>query len=177
MVVPVVGWLAAVLGHGIWNLGASIAIGLLSIGLERIYFLPEWQALIIAGVIGGLPFSIPPLLTAVIVALLGREQDERVVRQYLPIEVGLGTLTTAEADGVITPARRKERIVDAQTRNGRPGKRQQKRFNEIAVRLAYFHYHAIRGERPYLPEIRRAEQLRWQLSALRWSILNDHQWT
>jgi hypothetical protein len=129
--------------------------------------------LIIAGIIGGLPFSIPPLLTALIVALLGREQESTVVSRYLPIEVGLGTLSGEEARAVTDPSYRKRVFAAARRTGGRTGLRQQQRFNDIATRLAFFHYHAHRGERPYRPEIRRAEQLRWQLSALRWSMLNS----
>ncbi|MDQ2682678.1 MAG: PrsW family intramembrane metalloprotease [Chloroflexota bacterium] len=171
-IVPVIGWGAAVLGHAVWNLGASIVIGVLSVGFERVFWLADWQALILAGLIGGLPFSVPPLLTALIFVLLGREQEERVVRQFLPIEVGLGTLTQAEAATVASPAERRTALREAREMGGKAAWKQQREFNLIATRLAFFHYHAIRGERPYLPEIRRAEQLRWQLSALRWSMLN-----
>ena len=90
LIVPVIGWGAAVLGHSIWNLGASLTISVLTIGLERVFLLPEWQALILAGIVGGLPFSIPPLLVALLIALLGRDQESRVVRRYLPVEVRLG---------------------------------------------------------------------------------------
>lgn len=171
-IVPVIGWSAAVLGHAVWNLGASIVIGILSVGFERVFWLADWQALILAGLIGGLPFSVPPLLTALIFVLLGREQEDRVVRQFLPIEVGLGTLTQAEAATVTSPPERRKVLREAREIGGKGAWKQQREFNLIATRLAYFHYHAIRGERPYLPEIRRAEQLRWQLSALRWSMLN-----
>lgn len=171
-IVPVIGWAAAVLGHAIWNLCAAIVIGILSIGFERVFWLADWQALILSGLIGGLPFSIPPLLTAMIFALLGREQQERVVREYLPIEVGLGTLSASELRAVVDPVERKRALGEAMALGGRTAWRQQREFATIATRLAYFHYHAIRGERPDLAEIRRAEQLRWQLSALRWSMLN-----
>ena len=49
LIVPVIGWGAAVLGHSIWNLGASLVITVLTIGLERVFLLPEWQALIHRG--------------------------------------------------------------------------------------------------------------------------------
>jgi protease PrsW len=172
LIVPVIGWGAAVLGHSIWNLGASLTITILAIGLERVFFLPEWQAYILGGIVGGLPFSIPPLLIALLIALLGRDQESRVVRRYLPIEVGLGTLTPEEYETVSDPLARKSALEAARREGGTRRRRQQRQFNQIATRLAFFHYHAIEGERPYLPEIRRAEQLRWNLSALRWSMLN-----
>jgi protease PrsW len=173
LIVPVIGWAAAVIGHAVWNLCATITITVLTIGFERTYFLPEWQALIISGIIGGLPFSVPPLLAALIIALLGREQEAKVVRTYLPIEVSLGTITPEEYGAVSNPVARKQSIRTAAQEGGSRRRHQQRRFNEIATRLAYFHYHAIKGERPYGPEIRRAEQLRWNLSALRWSMLNS----
>ena len=129
--------------------------------------------MIIAGVLGGLPFSIPPLLAALLIALLGREHEARVVSRYLPIEVMLGTITDEEYQTVADPAARKQSLETAQVAGGSVRRNQQRRFNEIATRLAYFHYHANEGERPHLPEIRRAEQLRWNLSALRWSMLNS----
>lgn len=169
---PVLGWAAAVVGHGVWNLGASLTITVLSIGLERVYFLPEWQAVIIGGVVGGLPFSVPPVLVAATIAVLGREQEARVVRRYLPVEVALGTISAAEYRTISDPAARARSIRAARREGGALRRRQQRQFNEIAIRLAHFHYHAIKGERPHAPEIRRAEQLRWQLSALRWSMAN-----
>ncbi len=172
-IVPILGWTAAVLGHAIWNLGASIVIGFLSIGLERFYLLADWKALILAGVIGGLPFSIPPLLIALILILLGKEQEDRVIRNFLPMEVQLGTITWEEWNSIADPACRKMALSEARKVGGRLGWKRRRQFNVLATRLAFFHYHAIKGERPYLPEIRAAEQMRWQLSALRWSMLNE----
>jgi RsiW-degrading membrane proteinase PrsW (M82 family) len=172
LLVPMVGWGAAVIGHGVWNLFASIAITVLSVGLERVFFLPEWQAFLIGGIVGGLPFSVPPLLIAVVIALLGRDQEQRVVRDYLPIEVSLGTITPEEYRDVIDPTARKRSLVRAREQGGSLRRAQQRRFNEIVTALAFFHFHAIKGERPHLPEIRRAEQLRWNLSALRWAMAN-----
>lgn len=171
-IVPVLGWTSAVLGHAIWNLCASLLIGILWIGFQRLYLLDDWQALILAGIIGGLPFSIPPLIMAFVLVMLGREQEERVVRDYLPIEVGLGTLSPLEYRCVVDPGSRKRELHRVKEIGGSAAEQQQREFNEIATRLAFFHYHAIKGERPYLPEIRRAEQQRWQLSALRWSMAN-----
>jgi RsiW-degrading membrane proteinase PrsW (M82 family) len=166
LIAPVLGWAAAVVGHGVWNLGASLTITVLSIGLERVYFLPEWQAVIVGGVIGGLPFSVPPVLIAAIIAVLGREQEARVVHASLPVEVALGTITADEYRTISDPAARRRSVQIAWREGGALRRRQQRRFNEIAIHLAYFHHHAIKGERPYAPEIQRAERLRWQLSAL-----------
>jgi RsiW-degrading membrane proteinase PrsW (M82 family) len=172
-IVPLVGWSAAVLGHAIWNLCAALAIGILWIGFQQLYLLHDWQALVMAGIIGGLPFSIPPLLLAFILMMLGREQEERVVHDYLPIEIALGTITYAEYLNVVDPARRKSELRHMKAVGGKSGRRQQVQFNKAATRLAFFHYHAIKGERPYVPEIRQAEHQRWQLSALRWAMLNN----
>jgi RsiW-degrading membrane proteinase PrsW (M82 family) len=172
LIVPVLGWCGAVMGHAVWNLFASIAITVLSIGLERVFLFPDWQALLIGGLIGGLPFSLPPLLMAIVIALLGREQEARIIREYLPIEVSLGTLSEDEYQVVSDPAARRESLLIAQVSGGAKLRKQQRAFNDLATRLAFFHYHAIKGERPYLPEIKRAAQLRWNLSALRWSMRN-----
>jgi hypothetical protein len=160
------------MGHAVWNLFASIAITVLSIGLERVFLFPDWQALLIGGLIGGLPFSLPPLLLAIVIALLGRDQEARIIREYLPIEVSLGTLSADECRVVSDPAARKESLLSAQLSGGSKRRKQQRAFNDLATRLAFFHYHAIKGERPYQPEIKRAAQLRWNLSALRWSMRN-----
>jgi RsiW-degrading membrane proteinase PrsW (M82 family) len=177
LLVPAIGWGAAVISHGVWNLFASIAITVLSIGLERVFFLPEWQAFLVGGIVGGLPFSVPPLLTALVIALLGREQEQRVVREYLPIEVSLGTITPEEYQDVVTPEARKRSLARARDQGGSLRRNQQRRFNEIVTALAFFHYHAVKGERPYLPEIRRAEQMRWNLSGLRWAMANPERAT
>jgi hypothetical protein len=172
LIVPVLGWTEAVLGHAIWNLFASIAIGILSIGFEQVYLLDQWQALILAGLIGGLPFSVPPLLFALLLVVLGHDQEERVVREYLPIEVHLGTITPGEYETMQSSTHRRDALRAARQNGGKVRRRQEREFQKLATQLAYFHYHAIRGERPHLPEIRRAEQARWQVAALRWSMLN-----
>lgn len=172
VIVPMLGWGAAVLGHAIWNFCAALTIGILAIGFQQFYLLDDWKALILAGVIGGLPFSIPPLLTALILVMLGKEQEERVVRNFLPIEVWLGTISWDEWNEISSPERRRMSLQSARNSGGRRAWRQRQQFNTVATRLAFFHYHAIKGERPYRPEIRAAEQLRWQLSALRWSMQN-----
>ena len=171
-IVPPLGWLCAVLGHGIWNLGASIVIGILAIGFERVYLLDDWQALLIAGTIGGLPFSVPPLMVIYIVARLAREHEAEVVRRYLPVEVALGMFSPEEWETVTDGARRRSALEQAAAIGGRLRRRQQQRLFEIATKLSFFHYHAIRGERPDKREVIRAEQLRCQLSALRWAMLN-----
>jgi hypothetical protein len=159
----------AVFGHAIWNLGASIVISLIAMSL---FWRPAWEALIVAGVVGGMPFSVPPLVIAFILFMFGREKEERVVRSYLPIEVELGTLTREEMADVVDPERCKRSILNAEKSGGKAAVQHQRAFNILATQLAYFHYHAVSGERPDLLEIRRAERLRWQMSALRWSLLN-----
>jgi RsiW-degrading membrane proteinase PrsW (M82 family) len=172
-IVPPLGWACAVIGHGVWNLGASIVIGILTIGFERVYLLDDWQALLIAGVIGGLPFSVPPLLVIYIIARLAREHEAEVVRRYLPVEVALGMFSAEEWETVTVGARRRAVLEQAAETGGRLRRRQQQRLFEIATKLSFFHYHAIKGERPDKREVIRAEQLRWQLSALRWAMLNS----
>jgi len=169
LVLPV-GWGLAVLGHATWNAGASLAIGFLTIGFSYNWLLSDWQALIIAGVVGGLPFTIPPILIAFIIARLGLEQEEYVVRTYLPIEVGLGTLTPAEAAALASRAARNQQERDIRLRKGEPAAQNQIAFNIAATQLAFFHYHALRGERPDRADVRRAEQLRWQIATLRWYL-------
>lgn len=173
-IVPVIGWTCAVIGHGIWNLGASIVISILTIGFERVYFLEGWQALVIGGAIGGAPFSVPPLMVIYIIARLAHEHEAEVVRRYLPVEVALGVFSRDEWETVTDPKRRRAALREAHERGGRPRRRQQGRIFEIATKLSFFHYHAIAGERPDRRGVIRAEQLRWQLSALRWAMLNSN---
>jgi protease PrsW len=170
LIVPTGGWAMAVAGHATWNLGGSLLISFIAIGLERMYLFPEWKALIVGGVLGGLPFTIPPILVAYIFARLGGEQEERVIRQYLPIEVHLGTLSSGEAEVIADPERRRQSVRSARERRGPKAARWQKQFDRAAIRLAFFHYHANRGERPFAADVHRAEQLRWQLASLRWAM-------
>jgi RsiW-degrading membrane proteinase PrsW (M82 family) len=172
-IVPPVGWTGAVVGHGVWNLGASIVIGILAIGFERVYLLDDWQALLIAGTIGGLPFSVPPLLMIYIIARLAREHEAEVVRRYLPVEVALGMFSAEEWEIVTNGGKRRAALDLAAASGGRIRRRQQQRLFEIATKLSFFHYHALKGERPDKREVIRAEQLRWQLGALRWAMLNS----
>ena len=173
-VVPVIGWSCAVVGHGIWNLGASLLISILTIGFERVYFLEGWQALLIGGAIGGAPFSVLPLMVIYIIARLASEHEAEVVRRYLPVEVALGMFSRDDWETVTDPDRRRAALREAEARGGRLRRRQQGRIFEIATKLSFFHYHAIAGEHPDRRGVVRAEQLRWQLSALRWAMLNDH---
>jgi len=168
-IVPVLGWATAVAGHAIWNLGATITIGLINIVLVQIYRFSEWKAFIAAGIIGGLPFVIPTVLLAYIFARLGREQEERIVRIYLPIEVRLGTLTSEEAGLLASQRLRDKRIRQIRRSQGRIASRRQHAFDAAATRLAFFHYHALRGERPDRETVVRAEQLRWEIATLRWA--------
>ena len=167
-IVPVLGWATAVAGHAIWNIGATITIGLINIVLVQIYRFSEWKAFIAAGIVGGLPFVIPTILLAYIFARLGREQEERIVRTYLPIEVHLGTLTADEANLLGDQRRRDKRVRKLRRDEGRVASRRQHAFDVAATRLAFFHYHALRGERPDRETVLRAEQMRWEIAALRW---------
>ena len=169
-VVPPLGWAMAVMGHAIWNLGGSLAIGLFAIVLTQFYLLPDWEAFIAAGILAGLPFTIPPILTAYIFARLGREQEERVIRTYLPIEVRLGTLSPAEAQIVADPDQRRDQIRECSRTRGKRAAKLQRAFDQTATRLAFFHYHALRGERPDADAVRRAEQQRWMVATLRWAL-------
>jgi RsiW-degrading membrane proteinase PrsW (M82 family) len=172
-IVPLIGWSFAVVGHGLWNLGASLVISILTIGFERVYFLDQWLALVIGGAIGGLPFSLTPLMLIYIVARLAREHEAEIVRRYLPVEVALGVFSAEEWETATDPARRRIALREANERGGRVRRRQQGRIFEIATKLSFFHYHALAGERPDRRGLVRAEQLRWQLSALRWAMLNS----
>lgn len=166
-IVPVLGWATAVAGHAIWNLGATIVIGIMNIVLIETYQFSEWRAFVVAGVMGGLPFVIPTVLTASIFARLGREQEDRIIRTYLPIEVRLGTLTPFEADRVIGQHSHRPTLRSLRRKNRSVRERRQAAFDAAAVRLAFFHYHALRGERPDKATVQRAEQMRWRISTLR----------
>jgi RsiW-degrading membrane proteinase PrsW (M82 family) len=172
-IVPVLGWGTAVSGHAIWNIGATITISLINILLIQIYRFSEWKAFIAAGIIGGLPFVVPTVLLASIFARLGREQEERIIRTYLPIEVHLGTLTMDEARRLADRRQRDQRVRHLRREDGRIASRRQHAFDTAATRLAFFHYHALRGERPDRETVVRAEQLRWQIAALRWASRAD----
>lgn len=161
LIVPILGWGAAVAAHGLWNTG-SILIGVL---IEFGDF-----SLIRASLVAGPFLSVPPLALVVALIVVARQHERETVRRHLGTEVWLGVLSPAEWEVAADPRRRRAAVQAARRTGGRRAGRAQRRFFRLAVRLAMHDYHLARGERPSWPRVWEAQRWRWELAALRWSL-------
>jgi RsiW-degrading membrane proteinase PrsW (M82 family) len=158
LVVPALGWSAAVLAHGLWNTG-SIAIGY----LVAYHDLSLLEA---AGMVGPL-LSVPPALLAGWVALVARRHEVAVVRRHLGAEVLLGVISPREWVATADRGLRARAIREAEAHGGRVAERRQRRFFQLATRLALFNAHLARGERPNAERLLESQRWRWELASLR----------
>lgn len=161
LVVPFLGWSAAVAAHGLWNTG-SILIGVM---IEVADF-----SLVRASLIAGPFLSVPPLALVIALIVVARQHERETVRRHLGTEVGLGVLSPAEWAVAADPRARRQAIRAARQAGGRAAGRAQRRFFRLAIRLAMHDYHLARGERPSWPQVWEAQRWRWELAALRWSL-------
>lgn len=161
VVVPFLGWSAAVAAHTLWNTG-SILIGVLIAVADF--------SLIKASLVAGPFLSVPPLALVIALIVVARQHERETVRRHLGTEVRLGVLSPAEWTVAADPRRRRDAVRAAREAGGRRAGRAQDRFFRLAIRLAMHDYHLARGERPTWPRVWEAQRWRWELAALRWSL-------
>ena len=122
---PALGWLLAVMLHGIWN-GSAILVGELGMGGVVLFavMMVMWALLV--------------LTFLIIVVVLVRRRG-RIIRQHLQEEVAIGTLTNQEIDIVCSAFG----LIRARLRWGATGEQ----FVRAAARLGLSKWHAARALR------------------------------
>jgi protease PrsW len=128
VVAPLLGWAAAVLLHGAWNLSAVSGLS----GFLSAYVL----------------FQVPVFAGVVVLAVLARRREARLVQRHLEAYTAAGWLSPAELAMLASlPARR--RALDwAADSGGRAGTRAMREFQELATELAFLRERMGHGTAP-----------------------------
>lgn len=135
--VPVVGWMFAVLQHFLWNIGGAVlAVGLGTDvpGLIRLAL----QILVLI---------LPAALVLYLVARLARRRERNIIREQLSEEVARGVLSQEEYALLSDDAARRRALASAKRERGRAGRRAQREFFQAAAELAFRKHHHSQGER------------------------------
>jgi RsiW-degrading membrane proteinase PrsW (M82 family) len=120
-----VGYLAAVIMHGLWNGSALLGPG----AYFGLYFV--WM--------------MPVFALAVTLAVRSRRREQRIVAEKLPGMVSAGLITPAEAGWLGTIRTRKQVVAAAKGFGGRPAGRGVKKFAIQVVELAFVRDRIDRG--------------------------------
>lgn len=134
-VVPVLGYLAGVLLHMLWNGGVVLLAELLGEDASI------WQVMLVEAPL----FVLPPLLILYLVARRGASTERWVMKQQLHDEVAAGVISEPEYFEFIDHDLRSQRLRSAR-KQGWNAWKLQRRFYETAGNLAYLKYHQSRGE-------------------------------
>lgn len=137
-IVPVGGWALAVFQHFLWNTGAIVIAGLQ--GEDATI----WSIVLIEAPL----FTFPALIVLYLIARVAGRRELRILQEQLAGEVEHGVLTPAEYRLVTTGHLRKQALREAKARGGRPLRKVQRRFFQVAAELAFRKYHLSRGEPP-----------------------------
>ncbi|GAA2802978.1 PrsW family intramembrane metalloprotease [Mycolicibacterium pallens] len=121
----VLGYLAAVVMHGLWN-GSALAGPGAYFGLYVVWMMPIFAL-------------------AVTLAVRSRRREQRVVAEKLPGMVAAGLITPAEAGWLGTIRTRKEVVAAANRFGGRAARRGVKKFAIQVVELAFVRDRIDRG--------------------------------
>ena len=125
VVAPLVGYLIAVLLHGLWN-GAAVS-GFR--GFVLAYFL----------------IMVPAFAGLVVLVLWARRREGRIVAANLPDYVAAGWLSPAEANALASLSARRYAEVWARRHKGKPGRAAVRRFEDTATELAFLRERMKRG--------------------------------
>jgi RsiW-degrading membrane proteinase PrsW (M82 family) len=121
----VIGYLAAVIMHGLWNGSALLGPGAY-FGLYVVWMMPVFAL-------------------AITLAVQSRKREQRIVAAKLPGMVAAGLVTPAEAGWLGTMRTRKEAVALATRSGGRTGGRGVKKFAIQVVELAFVRDRIERG--------------------------------
>lgn len=131
---PVLGWCAAVLLHGIWNLSVVLQAG--------------WLLLYLL-------FEVPVFIAFLVFVVWVRRYELRHVSRHLEAYVRSGWLTGFEARMVGHAPERRRAVAWAQGAAGRDGRRAMREFQRLATRLAHLRARLDRYHRAHGPVDRR----------------------
>jgi RsiW-degrading membrane proteinase PrsW (M82 family) len=113
---PVLGWLLAVIGHGLWNLAAVVG----GEGIITIYLLVE----------------VPVFLGFLALVTWARRSEGRLIGRHLTAYVQAGWLSAAEVGMLASMGRRREARHWARVNTGRAGLAAMRAFQDTASELA-----------------------------------------
>lgn len=142
VVVPLIGYVLAILQHAAWNFIAGALLPAV---------LPEMNPLLLLFVVMPLESALlvgPGLLTLIVIAILAWRREAGVIRRFLGEEVPMGTLSSEEYATLPSHRARFEREIEALRRRGPGGWFAQRELHQAATELAFRKWHLSRGERP-----------------------------
>jgi RsiW-degrading membrane proteinase PrsW (M82 family) len=137
VIVPVLGWLAAIAQHAAWNGSLSF----------------------LHSVLVALGFFVAGFVSVAVIWRLALRRERRILAEHLADEVGRGTLTPAEYAMLANDKQRRQALRQAKRTGGRALRRVQRRFNHAAAELAFRKYHLAHGEEPRRAQQRANEQV------------------
>ncbi len=160
-VVPVLGWMVAVVLHMAWNGGLIVTTSFLGndAGLLEVVAV---QALIVI---------VPAVLVLYAIARMSARHELEILRSELRDELAQGTMTDAEYAIIIDNALRRSALADARARGGRALHSRQRAFFHTAADLAFRSHHRRRGEAIKPEQAKRDASDRQRLLALRGELL------
>jgi hypothetical protein len=125
---PLGGWLVAVVLHAAWNLAAVSSLG----GFVTGYVL----------------FQVPIFVAAVVLAVLARRREGRVVATNLEVYVRSGWLTQGEVRMLASLPERSTARAWAQRTSGDDARTAMRDFQELATELAFLRERMTHGTAP-----------------------------
>lgn len=134
--VPILGWLTAVILHGLWNGGLVFTEVQWGDQVGLLHAVAVQAAIVIA----------PAVLVLYAVARLAARHELNILRERLRDEVERGALTDAEYAVIIDGDARRRTLAAARRRGGRTLRSRQQAFFHTAAELAFRGYHHSRGE-------------------------------
>ncbi|MGQ0572550.1 MAG: PrsW family intramembrane metalloprotease [Armatimonadota bacterium] len=137
---PIVGYLGAILMHGLWN-GLLVTIDLTGIQVSPVVYL----LFIIPGMT--LILALPTLLLVLYLARAGWTREVAIVQEQLQDEVKRGTVLKSELEVLCSARERFRRTMKALSQKGPQGWMAQRRLYELQTDLAFRKWHESRGEK------------------------------
>ena len=132
---PVAGYVVAVLLHGAWNYSASTGLA----GFVGAYVLVQ----------------VPIFVGFVVLAVVARRREGRLISQHLAVYASTGWLAPAEVGMLSSLAARRDARGWARRVGGPGAKRAMRDFQEMASELAFLRERMVRGAAP--PDARNQE--------------------
>jgi RsiW-degrading membrane proteinase PrsW (M82 family) len=125
---PIVGLIAAMVMHGLWNLSAILA------SVSPLIFIASYVLLMV-----------PIFITAIVVVILGLRREGRIVRDYLACDLQAGNLSQAEYAQLCSVRGRMGSSFKALRTSGLSAWRARMKLHQLASELAFHRSRAARG--------------------------------
>ncbi len=163
LIVPVLGWLLAVVQHSLWNFGAASFIDF-SGGPPPFLDLVAIQT--------GM-FILPGLILLFLIARRAGHAESLILREQLASEVTLGTLTAAEFVILSTSRHRHITLLSAFRTGGWRRWSLQQQFFQAAADLALCKHHDTQGESFTAGNVQQEDLYRQRLATLRLALAKE----